>query len=214
MAFFLSEAKSYAWWLLQQDLHSAYVFYRRQLQLLQWLRPGKQWVLKWPYHFLNLDTLLDVFPEARIIQIHRDPVETIPSTCSLAALTRAPFCEQIDTNALGQFWLDYCAAGYQRAMPFNQHAYPRQIVDVNYSDLVRDPLGLMDELVKTLHLKTDPDTESLMQNELQKSRSRSSGRHRYDLEQFGLNQGRINERFNNIEGREQDIDVQAVQYAN
>jgi hypothetical protein len=82
-AFFITEAKSFASWLLDHNIRPAYQFYLQQLKLLNWLRPGRRWVLKWPYHLWHLDALLDVFPDAIVIHNHRDPRVAIPSACSL-----------------------------------------------------------------------------------------------------------------------------------
>ena len=70
-----------------------------------------------------------------VIHIHRDPLEAIPSVCSLAALAREPFCNHIDRGALGKFWLEYCAKGLKRALKARESAGRRRILDINYSDL-------------------------------------------------------------------------------
>lgn len=63
----------YITWLLHQDLTPAYRYYQQQLQLLQWRWPGTHWVLKSPHHLFFLDVLLTVFPDACVVQTHRDP---------------------------------------------------------------------------------------------------------------------------------------------
>jgi len=137
--FFITEAKTYAWWLLDQDVQHGYEFYKIQLQLLNWQRPGQQWVLKWPYHLWHLNTLLKTFPDAIIIQLHRDPGQAIGSVCSLAAIARSSFCASIDEAALGQFWLDYNEAGLQRVFSVRQKTAADQIIDICYPDLMADP---------------------------------------------------------------------------
>ena len=53
----ITEAKSFAWWLLDHGMQQGYEFYKAQLQLLSWLRPAKRWIVKWPYHLWHIDTL-------------------------------------------------------------------------------------------------------------------------------------------------------------
>ena len=62
--------------------------FRRAIQLLLWQRPGR-WLGKTPHHLENLDALLDVFPDAKIIQTHRDPVRVVASYASMMAHGRA-----------------------------------------------------------------------------------------------------------------------------
>jgi len=138
-SFFMTEAKGFAWWLLDHGIQHGYDFFKIQLQLLNWLRPGRRWVLKWPYHLWHLETLLKTFPDATVIQLHRDPCQSIPSVCSLAAAARAPFCQSIDDAALGEFWLNYDEAGLNRGLKARQTAKANQIIDIRYPDLKKIP---------------------------------------------------------------------------
>ena len=193
--FFITEAKTYAWWLLQQDVQHGYEFYKMQLQLLNWQRSGQRWVLKWPYHLWHLDTLLKTFPDATIIQLHRNPGEAIGSVCSLAAIARSSFCANIDDAALGQFWLDYNEAGLQRGFRARQKAGADQIVDIRYPDLMADPLAEINRILKAVDLDSDPIWLSSMRDKLKRQPKKKLSRHRYTPSQFGLNPDKIQERF-------------------
>jgi hypothetical protein len=191
-AFVISEAKSFAWWLLEQGLDQGYQFFKIQLQLLDWLRPGRRWVLKWPYHRWHLDTLFKTFPDADVIDIHRDPREAIPSVCSLAAAARAPFCEQIDTKGLGHFWLDYCEEGLKRSKNTRNVSGNDHIMDIRYPDLIQNPASVLSDIQKFLKL----DSSESWFNSLRKSANKKTPqKHRYKMDQFGLNPEEIRERF-------------------
>src|SRR5262249_9521199 len=84
----IAHVPSYAEWLKQCDKVPAHRYYRRQLQLLSWRLSGSHWALKAPAHLFNLGSLLEVFPDACIVQNHRDPLEMIASLCSLGATIR------------------------------------------------------------------------------------------------------------------------------
>jgi hypothetical protein len=193
--FFITEAKAYAWWLLNQDLQNGYEFYKLQLQLLNWQRPGRRWVLKWPYHLWHLDTLLKTFPDATIIHLHRDPGEAIGSVCSLAAIARSSFCASIDAAALGQFWLDYNEAGLQRGFSVRQKNAAAQIVDIRYQDLVTDPFAEIDGILKAADLVSNTIWLNSLRADLKTQPKKKQMRHRYDLSQFGLDSAIIQERF-------------------
>src|SRR5262249_48955329 len=96
---------TYARWLESQDLRPAYRFLRRALQVLAWQRGGAYWVLKTPHHLEFLAELLAVFPDAVIIQTHRDPQATMGSFCSMVAHGRGLFSDVVDPREVGRHWL-------------------------------------------------------------------------------------------------------------
>jgi len=201
-AFFITEAKSFAWWLLGHEIQHAYNFFKLQLQLLNWLRPGRQWVLKWPYHLWHLETLLKTFPNATVIQLHRDPRQAIPSVCSLAAAARAPFCESMDSEALGRFWLDYCEAGLNRGFSARGNAGSVQIIDIRYPDLKENPRSVLKHIQNSINLEdSEAWTKALTAGDNQMHQS-----HHYTPVQFGFEADQIRERFS---GYIQDYDLSA-----
>lgn len=194
-SFFVSEMKSFAWWLLEQDLRPAYRFYRAQLQLLQWRRPGGRWLLKWPYHLWHLDALLDVFPDATLVHVHRAPQEAIPSACSLAALARAPMCETIDCAALGRFWGDYAEAGLGRALAVRQRLATERVIDVHHADLVRDPVATAVHIARRCGVEPGDEGMARLRHYQVENPRHKHGVHRYDAAQFGLHDEALSHRF-------------------
>jgi hypothetical protein len=194
-AFFITEAKSIAWWLLDQDFGPGYRFYKDQIKILNWLRPGRRWVLKWPFHIWHLDALLEVFPDATVIHIHRHPQEAIASVCSLAALAREPFCDRIDNQALGQFWMDYNDEGLKRGLASRVKATSDQIIDVCYADLVTHPLAEIQRILDRIGLERDEAWLNALSTGRQKLQEKNRDRHQYALSQFGLDADTVNRRF-------------------
>jgi hypothetical protein len=76
----------YAQWLVNHDMTKSYRYYRKLLRLLLWHKPGNFLVLKCPSHLLNLNAILDVFPDANIVWLHRHPAKTIPSYLNLLSV--------------------------------------------------------------------------------------------------------------------------------
>src|SRR5262249_52332224 len=70
---------SYQRWLDRADMVPVYHSHKRQLQYLQWRCPAHRWVLKAPGHLWAFDALLDVYPDARIVHTHRDPLQVVAS---------------------------------------------------------------------------------------------------------------------------------------
>ena len=63
----------------------AYRWHRMFLQHLQSRHPATRWVLKSPGHIWCLDALLAEYPNALLVQTHRDPLRIIASLASLVA---------------------------------------------------------------------------------------------------------------------------------
>src|SRR5262249_20081972 len=134
----IAHVPSYAEWLKQCDKVPAHRYYRRQLQLLSWRLSGSHWALKAPAHLFNLGSLLEVFPDACIVQNHRDPLEMIASLCSLGATIRGAYAERVDLGEIGSQFLDGIAAGAERAMAVRETADPARFYDVHYRAFVAD----------------------------------------------------------------------------
>ena len=92
---------SYESWLLRQDMAPAYKFHRQFLQHLQFGRPARRFVLKAPAHVLFLETLFETYPDALVVQTHREPLEVLPSAASLTTVLRGIFSDYVDPAAIG-----------------------------------------------------------------------------------------------------------------
>ena len=92
------QVPSYAAWYAQADVRSAYRFHRAMLQHLQWRCRRDRWVLKAPSHLPVLDALLDVYPDARIVLTHRDPLKILPSVASILYSTMWVRSDAIDAR--------------------------------------------------------------------------------------------------------------------
>lgn len=173
-------------WLSAHDLGSAYAYYRKQLQLLQWRCPGERWVLKSPAHLWTIDALLTNFPDARIVQLHRDPLKVVPSACSLGATMRGLATAQIDPCELGRTAAEGLAAGVARCMQARRSADPAHFHDIQYLDFVRDPLATVRGIYERFGSPFTREAEAGVSACLARSPQHKRGVHRYTVEQFGL----------------------------
>ncbi len=87
---------SYQKWYHEQEQREAYAFHHQFLRHLQWRCPGDHWVLKTPAHLGVLESLLAEYPDALIIQTHRDPLAIMPSISSLVHCMRCTSSDSID----------------------------------------------------------------------------------------------------------------------
>src|SRR5208283_4820394 len=178
----------YNLWLCQQDLTDSYRYYRKLLQILTASAPAERLVVKYPGHLGCLDELIRVFPNARILWLHRDPVDVIPSICSLSKVIRLQRTNDFNPVKLGQRSLEWLTWTFGKGMAARLRHRPEQFLDVYYRDLTRNPVGAVRRIYDFLGWQANPDWEDTLRSYLARDReSRQGLRHRYSPEDFGLN---------------------------
>lgn len=204
MFFMYSEFRSLVWesmgrlpvyrdWLMQTDVTPSYRYHKRFLQVLQAEAPGI-WNLKMPSHALWLDTLLQVYPDARLVWTHRDPLQATGSFCSLIAHAHESFVGKADPAWIASDMPLQAVEHATRAMDFATR-HPGRIIDVHYADVVRDPVGAMRTLYEALGDPFTAEAEQGMRAWLADNPQGKFGRHEYNLDRFGLVPGELRERF-------------------
>jgi len=181
---------SYAAWLESRDHAPAYAFHRRFLQYLQHRRPPRRFVLKTPGHLWTLGELFAEYPDAGVIHTHRDPVRVLASLCSLESVLRKIASDAIDPGELGREWAPRLAQGLARASEWRA-AHPereRQFVDVQYAELLADPLGVVARIYAQFDLPFGAEARERMTAFLRANPSDKHGVHRYRLRDFGLDE--------------------------
>jgi hypothetical protein len=182
---------SYRDWYLRQPaavIEAAYREYRQQIQLLQWQRPrAGHWVLKSPFHLYGIDAILSAFPDAAIVLIHRDPGQVIASTCSLMGFANDVLAEdQTHRDALPSRVTSWVSEGLRRAEAARERAAPGRIYDIQYAEMVADPLGAVRRLYDHFGYEYTPAFEAGAADWLARHPQHKHGRHSYSGAQFGL----------------------------
>jgi Sulfotransferase family len=179
---------TYQAWLKTQDMRPAYAYHRRFLQQLQWRTRASRWVLKAPAHFYALDALLAVYPDALIVQTHRDPRTVLGSVASLTLALQSAFAEPLDLAEIGQEVVQSWTEGLARAMRVRHDGSipASRFFDVRYSELLHDPIGTVRQIYAHFDLPLTAEAEQRMRRHLASNPQHKHGRHTYDLHTFGL----------------------------
>ncbi len=192
----LAHVPAYSSWLAAQDWTPAYHRHRRNLQLIGLPDTDRRWVLKNPSHLFALDALMDVYPDALVIQTHRSPRTAMASMCSLAAHATAGWSDVFAGAVIGRDQLELWSRGLERFRAERAKHDPAQFFDVGYDDFVRDPLGTVEAAYAHFGLPLNDAARTAMSRLHDESHSRA-GRpaHRYTLSDFGITGEEIDERF-------------------
>ncbi|WP_235534186.1 sulfotransferase family protein [Sphingopyxis sp. Root154] len=188
----------YARWLTDNDRIQCYRDLKQILQSLQWQdqsRAGAKWVLKTPGHLLALDAVIEVFPEAKIVMTHRDPVATVPSYCSMEHSLYQMVSDRVDPASVAAFWVPRLAELLDRFMAVRGQVAGQNFIDVRYADLLDDPIG---EGVRVLEAAGIDVTDTVcagMAEWTEANKREDRAPHKYALEDFGLDRSGVEQRF-------------------
>ena len=186
---------SYSRWLEGQDHTWTYEYLHRVLKVLCWQRPGRTWVLKTPQHMEHLDAFRSVFPDATIVQTHRDPRKTVPSFCSLVAHARGILSDRVDPLEIGEHWLRKTRRMVQRSMRVREGAGAGRFVDVSYYDLISDPNTELRRICTQAGITFNDEAERQAAQCMQANPQNRFGKHVYRLGDFGLSEHDVDEAF-------------------
>lgn len=186
--------EEYGRWLQHEaDMVWAYREFRQRLQIILHQRPRRRLVLKCPDHLWFIDALLEVFPDARIVQTHRDPVRCITSYASMISLQERALTGRIEWEPLAARLSDFLLNGARRGEEARARHGDRRFCDVPFEELLRDPAGVLRAIADHFGLPTPSD--SSIRGELAKPRADRPGAHRYSHERLGIEPETIHRRF-------------------
>ena len=156
----------YKWLLYEADHRPAYRYHRVFLEHLQSGVPG-QWLLKSPAHLWHLDDLVAQYPDAMIVQTHRDPLNVISSVSALTNHLRGMASDETSVAECAQQSVEEIVVGLQRGMTLRDTAVAKdQVVDVQFADFVRDPFATIRSLYARLDRELTPVAEQRMREHL------------------------------------------------
>jgi len=190
----------YQAWIDAKGHDKAFAFHRTFLQVLQHEAAGKRWVLKCPDHSFCLDAIVKVYPDARFVVVHRDPLKVFASVAHLTEVLRRPFLKNIDPLEIGaqvtERWID----GAQRLVAFDQRADidPSRKIHIHYDELAAAPMAAIARIYAHFDLPFSANAGRAIGAALNaRSPGGYGGERRYVLDRFGINPQRLAPKFSN-----------------
>lgn len=180
------QVPSYSQWLFAADQEPAYAYYKRLLKLLQWKNPRAHWLLKAPEHQSFLPTLFEVFPDARVIMTHRDPVNAQGSVTNLLGTIYSMRSDKpFDAAAFEQLLIPAgTAARLDQVIDWIESgAVPReQVIHSRYADLVDAPFEALEQIYTQMGLRLGEDARATAERYLAGKPKGKFGAHRYAVD--------------------------------
>jgi Sulfotransferase family len=183
----LHQTHSYSAWCAEADFLPVYAYHKSILQILQWKNPRKRWLLKAPEHQVHLDTLLQVYPDARIVQTHRDPIKCMASTASLLGTlyymrSDQPFDAQLFDNIIMG---DATAQRLEHVIEQREKGIvpAANIADSRYQDLIDDPMACIAKIYAHFAMPLSVIARNRMQDYLRHKPQGKFGQHKYEVDE-------------------------------
>ncbi|MEV6098919.1 sulfotransferase [Nocardia sp. NPDC051981] len=191
----LAYLPSYSQWLRKQDWTDAYTRHKANLQLIG-LGDNRRWVLKNPSHLFALDALMKVYPDALIIQTHRDPVTIVGSSCSLSEQATAGWSTTFVGEKIGASQLELWSRGLREFNAARARYNPDQFLDIEFDELRADPFATVEKIYSKFGLDYTDAARTAMTtlDEESKSGDRKPV-HKYSLADYGLTEDQVRAEF-------------------
>ena len=204
------DVPDYLRWLSFETPQGVFNTHRRMLQQLQWKGPRGRWLLKSPPHLLMLEDLLAAYPDACLVQTHREPTRIVASLGSMIrALRRVRFPdvpELLEPKAIARSVLLHFGQALEQGTQSRENpTVDRRFVDVAYRDTISAPLTVLRRIYDHFDLPWTEVFERRVTDHLAAERQTGHGAHKYSLEEFGVPELDIPSQFPNYRARFGDL---------
>jgi hypothetical protein len=161
--------------------------------------PEKHLVMKAPDHMPNLGALLSTVPNARIVQLHRNPTTCLTSLNSLFYSTHRAVTNDINPKRLAEvnkkMFTNYLKMSHSyRSNP----AIINALLNVQYEQLVADPMKTVKDIYAHFGVPWSVEYEECLKSFLSNHPKDKHGAHHYTPEQFGQSADELNKHFASV----------------
>ena len=191
----MADVPEYIEYLKNTSFDSVFKWHKKFYQALELNGKPTRWLLKDPSHIGHMPQILKEYPNAKFIHIHRDPIESVGSFCSLTKNVRLAFSKKISTHGIGETVIDFWNHNLEKGMSDRKSLNNNQIVDIQYSEFIKNPLEHIKNTYTQLNFDMNIATENKIQNYLIKDKQISKPSHNYSLDEYGLNEKIIKSEF-------------------
>lgn len=181
----LFQVPTYYQYLAASDMTPVYRYYKRMLKMLQWRNPRRHWLLKAPSHLGNLPVIFDVFPDARVVVTHRDPIKAFASNTDLLGTfywmrSDQPFDASAFENLLTH---EAVAARLNQVIDWTESGRipADRLFHFKYATMIEQPIEGIRQLYREAGLTLTAEAEQRMRDYLAAKPQGKFGKHHYEL---------------------------------
>lgn len=189
---------SYSKWLMKRDMMECVEYHKVVVEhfssVVDKRNNSKTWVFKTPQHLHTIAAILKVYPDARFVYTHRDPLQVFSSLASIVTHMFGMGSDELDLKAIGRDALDFWSALQQRSLEERKKVKPDRIYDVFFSDLNQDPIQAVSKIYQHFGMDFTQAIASKLEQYSQNNKKGKHGHHRHNLHDF-YQEGEVEARF-------------------
>lgn len=188
---------TYAQWLATEaDMGPIYRYHRRMHQLLQWRCPAQRWVIKSPAHLWSIEALLKEYPDAKLVQTHRDPLKIVSSLVSMTAVMRSAYGGGIDRDDLAHEWSNSCSFALNASLKTRRSGAiaPQQIVDIQFGAFMKSAEAEVERIYDAFGFEFTPAFAQRIREYLKTNSAEKHGGHKHQFSNTGLDYAKEREK--------------------
>jgi hypothetical protein len=144
----------------------------------------------------HLDEVINVFPKATLVHLHRHPYACIPSCLKLCWAIWNVRIDNLDPKFATEFmvpWLKQSIDTYLGTR--DRLGLDDRIIDVRYEQIRNDPMPAFREIYRRAGHELTAESEQGMLQWENRNEQGKHGAHVYSLEQFGLSEQKLDDMF-------------------
>ncbi len=181
---FSFQIPSYAAYLAEQDVSETIRWHQRFLKLLQWKYKKDHWLLKNPLWIDHIPEVLKIYPDAKIVLTHRDPITVSDSFVNVMGTI---FWWRTDDPWGGGMLDELVMADGRSTTHANLMRWmedgtlrPGYVSNVLYQDFMDDPVSTLAQLSSDLRLPFDEAAAARVRGYLDAKPKGKHGRYVYE----------------------------------
>ncbi len=185
----------YCEWYHHTDHAEAYLRHREMIQLIGSTSPKMRWLIKYPVHLRQLEALFAVYPDACIVQTHRDPRTVLASYTSFLSKIHRMHEKQVDSARIAREQLESWGVAADRGLAYRKKHGDGQFYDLRFADFMSDPIGSVKKIYAHFDQTLSATGEAALEAWNADHPQGRHGEHRYEHRDFGVSEAQILDRF-------------------
>jgi hypothetical protein len=166
-------------------------FYRSCLRRHLFARNSdKKFLSKNPTFSPKVASLYEFFPDAKIIYLVRNPLDTIPSIISWMSYQWKQFSDPAENYLFKDYMLELAKEWYEYPLERFAKAPADSYTIIRYEDLVQDPKQIIANIYEKFGFDLAPEFETIL-DEATQAATRYKSKHKYSLRKMGLSKKMI-----------------------
>ncbi len=182
---------------LSHDQTPHYAYGRTMLKAIAFQFPNdRRWILKGNQHSEQLPALIGNYPDALIVQTHRDPLAILQSVLTMRGLAVLANQKKPNIEAHVAYWVDRIERMLRAYIRDYRKIPDNRRVDLLFQDILADDIGSAQRVLEAAGLRTTSESTQDLRDYMAHHQRGRAGRVVYDLAgDFNLNLGELRERF-------------------